>query len=88
VNSSRRRANAAFVLVCTLGLALPASAQQTPPTPASPPSKSSPPVTNELDLFMDKVLKRRDVNRQTLEQYSDESSSSSIGPGCGLPADA
>jgi Omp85 superfamily domain len=69
VNSSRRRANVAFVLVCALGLALPASAQQTPPTPASPPSKSSPPVTNELDLFMEKVLKRRDVNRQTLEQY-------------------
>jgi hypothetical protein len=34
------------------------SARQAPTQPA-----------NELDAFMEKVLKRRDVNRQTLEQY-------------------
>ncbi len=32
---------------------------------SSPPK----PPANELDAFMEKVLKRRDVNRQTLQQY-------------------
>ena len=35
--------------------------------PAEIPPPAQPP--NELDAFMEKVLKRRDVNRQTLEQY-------------------
>ena len=55
-------AAAAFALLCAVGLATPASAQPAPAKPAGTP-------TNELDAFMEKVLKRREVNRQTLEQY-------------------
>ncbi len=54
-----------FVLLCTHGLAPQASAQA-PPIPPSKPAAAKP---NELDAFMEKVLKRREVNRQTLEQY-------------------
>ena len=56
----------AFGLLCTFGLPAGVAAQQAPakPSPAPPP-----PITNELDAFMEKVLKRREVNRQTLEQY-------------------
>jgi hypothetical protein len=53
--------NVAFVLVCLLGFPV-LSAPQTPAKPTAPPS-------NELDAFMEKVLKRREFNRQTLEQY-------------------
>ena len=52
----------AFGLLCTFGQASAASARQTPPKPSTA-------ITNELDAFMEKVLKRREVNRQTLEQY-------------------
>lgn len=62
----RFRANIAFVLLCTCGLASAASARQAPAKPT--PARASG-VTNELDAFMEKVLKRREVNRQTLEQY-------------------
>ena len=57
----RKYASLAFALLCTAGLVCPVRAQQ----PASPPK----PPANELDAFMEKVLKRRDVNRQTLQQY-------------------
>jgi len=57
------RANVAFALLCVLALAFtPASAQTTPPKPSVAPA-------NEVDAFMEKVLKRREFNRQTLEQY-------------------
>jgi hypothetical protein len=52
----------AFALICTIGLTSAALAQQ-----PAPPPKASP--SNELDAFMEKVLKRREVNRQTLQQY-------------------
>jgi hypothetical protein len=55
------RTNVAFVLVCLLGLSAPSAAQ--------PPAKPKPAPSNELDAFMEKVLKRRDLNRRTLEQY-------------------
>ena len=61
----RSCASIAFVLLCTHGLASQASAQ----APATPPSKPAAAKPNELDAFMEKVLKRREVNRQTLEQY-------------------
>ena len=53
---------AGCVLLCTIAVSFPAAAGQAPAKPSSPPA-------NELDAFMEKVLKRRDVNRQTLEQY-------------------
>jgi len=65
VTRLRSRASIAFVLLCTHGLASQASAQA-PPTPPSKPAAAKP---NALDAFMEKVLKRREVNRQTLEQY-------------------
>ena len=58
-------ANIAFVFLCTHFLASQASAQKAPP----PPSQPAAAAPNELDAFMEKVLKRREVNRQTLEQY-------------------
>jgi hypothetical protein len=47
------------------------------------PASGSRPATNELDVFMQKVLARREVNRKTLEQYIlDETESFEIlGPG-------
>ena len=66
VTRFRIRASVAFVLVCTAGLVSPASARQ-PPAKAAPTQSST--QSNELDAFMEKVLKRREVNRQTLEQY-------------------
>jgi hypothetical protein len=68
----------ACALCCALVLAsLDALAQN--PAPAS----GSRPATNELDVFMQKVLARREVNRKTLEQYIlDETESFEIlGPG-------
>ena len=56
------RTTVGCALLCTIALAFPASAGQTPVKP-------SPAPANELDAFMEKVLKRRDVNRQTLQQY-------------------
>jgi Omp85 superfamily domain len=57
------RTNAAFVLAALVCLALtPAGLAQAPPKPAS--SSGS-----DLDAFMEKVLKRRDMNRQVLAQY-------------------
>jgi len=48
-----------------------------------PAAGSARPASNELDLFMQKVLARREVNRKTLEQYIlDETESFEIlGPG-------
>ena len=60
----RSCASIVFVLLCTHALASQASAQA-----ATPPSKPAATKPNELDAFMEKVLKRREVNRQTLEQY-------------------
>jgi Omp85 superfamily domain len=58
------RTHAAVVVVCLLGLGspFPVSAQ----TPTQKPAAGA---GNELDAFMEKVLKRRDLNRQVLEQY-------------------
>jgi hypothetical protein len=61
VNRLARRANVAVLLVCLVALtAAPVGFAQVskPQTPLS-----------ELDAFMEKVLKRREVNKQTLEQY-------------------
>jgi hypothetical protein len=60
------------LLILVFGPALAARAQ-------GPPSK--PP--SELDAFMEKVLKRRDVNRQTLQQYilDDVETVEVLGPG-------
>jgi hypothetical protein len=57
------RASVALVLVWLSPLVghSPISAQTTPKASAAP--------ANELDAFMEKVLKRREFNRQTLEQY-------------------
>ncbi len=52
------RASVLLAVVCLVSL--PAAAQS-PANPKSPP--------NELDAFMEKVLKRREINRQVLEQY-------------------
>ena len=68
----------ACALCCALVLAsLDALAQN------SAPASGSRPATNELDVFMQKVLARREVNRKTLEQYIlDETESFEIlGPG-------
>ena len=54
------RAVALLAIVCLLPSSAGAQA-------AGKPSSSSKP--NELDAFMEKVLKRRDLNRQVLEQY-------------------
>jgi hypothetical protein len=56
-----RARNALMVLVC---LALPqwTAAQSTPARPSAS-------TSNELDAFMEKVLQKRHLNRQTLEQY-------------------
>jgi hypothetical protein len=62
VNRIPTCASVAFALLCAFGLATVASAQ-----PASAKTAATP--ANELDAFMEKVLKRREVNRQTLEQY-------------------
>ena len=54
---------ASVALVCLLPLLGPLrTAAQTPSKPSAAPA-------NELDTFMEKVLKRREFNRQTLEQY-------------------
>jgi hypothetical protein len=78
VTRFRPCANAACVLLCTLVLAASVSAQ----SPAAPP-RQAPAPANDLDAFMEKVLKQRDVNRQTLEQYVlDESEQFEVlGPG-------
>ena len=61
-----RSGNRAFpvaALVClVLSAPVPADAQ-------SPPQKAAVTPANELDAFMEKVLARREVNRQTLNQY-------------------
>jgi len=64
VTRSPLRANTAFVLACLLSFAsIPTALAQAPQTaPAKAP-------LNELDAFMEKVLKRREVNKQTLQQY-------------------
>lgn len=60
---SGNRAFPVTALVClVLSAAIPADAQSPPQKPAVTPS-------NELDAFMEKVLARREVNRQTLKQY-------------------
>jgi hypothetical protein len=55
------RTNGAFVLATLVCLALTPSSLAQAPKPAS--------TANDLDAFMEKVLKRREVNRQMLEQY-------------------
>lgn len=52
------RAGALLTLVCLLPLPVDAQSRATPAASA-----------NELDAFMEKVLKRRDINRQMLDQY-------------------
>src|SRR5687767_11403929 len=57
------------------------AAAQTPPGATG--STPRPAATSELDVFMERVLARREVNRKTLEQYIlDETESFEIlGPG-------
>jgi hypothetical protein len=72
----------ACALCCALALtSLNAGAQNPPPTSAG--SGRRPAPTNELDVFMEKVLARREINRKTLDQYIlDETESFEIlGPG-------
>ena len=58
------RASAPFVLACVLSFAsVPSVLAQAPQA-----SKPTGPL-NELDAFMEKVLKRREANKQTLQQY-------------------
>ena len=71
----------ACALCCVLALtSLNAGAQNPPPGSGS---GSRPAPSNELDVFMEKVLARREVNRKTLDQYIlDETESFEIlGPG-------
>jgi hypothetical protein len=63
VYSSGNRAFLLAALVC-LVLSAPAAAEA-----QSPPQKAAVTPANELDAFMEKVLARREVNRQTLKQY-------------------
>jgi Omp85 superfamily domain/Surface antigen variable number repeat len=57
------RASVAVALLCLVPLPGRSTAfAQTPSKPTAAPA-------NELDAFMEKVLKRREFNRQTLEQY-------------------
>jgi Omp85 superfamily domain len=64
VTSVPTSANVVLALVCLLFLGCPsgASAQPIAQNPAAP-------RPNELDAFMEKVIQRRDFNRQQLEQY-------------------
>jgi hypothetical protein len=66
------RAAALFAAVC---LYSPSAGAQAPAEPTAPP--------NELDAFMEKVLKRRDLNRQVLEQYvlDEDEQFEVLGPG-------
>ena len=67
-------------LWCALSVTFLNALAQTPPPPAA--GKTQAPA-NELDVFMAKVLARREVNRKTLDQYIlDETESFEIlGPG-------
>jgi hypothetical protein len=56
----------ACALWCVVSLTGPAVSAQGPPS-ASAGKRPAP--TNELDVFMEKVLARREVNRKTLDQY-------------------
>ena len=70
----------ACALSCAISLTgVSAIAQEPAPRPAAAPTAPA----NELDVFMEKVLARRDVNRRTLDQYVlDETESFEIlGPG-------
>ncbi|MCA1560330.1 MAG: FtsQ-type POTRA domain-containing protein [Acidobacteria bacterium] len=58
--------NRAFPLTALVCLVLSAPA---PADAQSPPQKPTVTPSNELDAFMEKVLARREVNRQTLKQY-------------------
>jgi Omp85 superfamily domain/Surface antigen variable number repeat len=64
VTRSKSRAGFALALLSGFSLALPLPVVAQPP--AKPPSTAP---SNELDAFMEKALKRREVNRQILEQY-------------------
>ena len=68
-------------LCCALALTSLNAGAQNPPPAAS--GGAPPAPTNELDVFMEKVLARREVNRKTLDQYIlDETESFEIlGPG-------
>jgi hypothetical protein len=70
----------ARALCCGLVLASLNAAAQNPPAAGGSPR---PAATNELDVFMEKVLARREMNRKTLDQYIlDETESFEIlGPG-------
>jgi hypothetical protein len=71
----------AGALCCALVLAAVDAAAQNPAAASA--TSPRPAATNELDVFMQKVLARREVNRKTLEQYIlDETESFEIlGPG-------
>jgi hypothetical protein len=58
VTASKTSAVVAFAVLCLSGL---------PGRPAA--AQDAPAAANELDAFMQKVLARREVNRQTLQQY-------------------
>src|SRR5688500_17513230 len=52
---------------CAIVLMSPGLSAQDPAPPSG--AKARPAPTNELDIFMEKVLARREVNRKTLDQY-------------------
>jgi hypothetical protein len=64
VTRSTHHPTVAGAVVCALALTFAPAAAQTPQAGKAPASSST-----DLDAFMEQVLKRREVNRQTLEQY-------------------
>src|SRR5215211_3292148 len=59
VTASKTSAVVALILLCLSGAAAPPATAQ----------DSSTAAMNELDAFMQRVLARREINRQTLQQY-------------------
>jgi hypothetical protein len=80
VTPSPIRASAAAALACWLTLAPVAPAFAQAQASAPKPAAGN---ANDLDAFMEKVLKRREVNRQTLQQYilDDTEQFEVLGPG-------
>jgi hypothetical protein len=69
----------AGALCCALVLAAVDAAAQNPAAASA--TSPRPAATNELDVFMQKVLARREVNRKTLEQYILDETSSDLAAG-------
>jgi hypothetical protein len=73
--------SAATLLLALTALCLPAAALAQPANPPQQPGTTTP--RRELDEFMEKVLDRREVNRQTLRQYilEEDEQFEVLGPG-------